>query len=221
MCETHTQQCTQCSSAPPYSREALRGSFCCTSEIEMSEAQQSSLIATQPTEPFSSAPFLLYVPFTFIYLAYSHNTHSAKSLQQWVLPLTVYIHSKCVVVRWYGAVFAVKLLKPLCYYSLHWATGLPSFGLITAETLGFRLVGESHYFTLKQRLIECFQTKGNYLFASQRRSCMLPASSALPSSGDLLSWEKPSHKTVFANYVAEQQLFNKMPMTTIPPVVVK
>lgn len=48
---------------------------------------------------------------------------------------------------------------------VHGAAMMPSFRLITVETLGFRLAGEAHYFTLKYRLIECFHMKGNYLFA--------------------------------------------------------
>lgn len=114
MCETHTH------TTPLYRKKALRGSFCCTSEIEMSEAQQSSLIATQLTNPFS------LLAFPFIYVTYSHKTHiNAKPLQKWVLSLllTVYIHSKCVVVCRYATIFAVGLIKQsCCWHPLsHWA----------------------------------------------------------------------------------------------------
>lgn len=90
---------------------------------------------------------------------------------------------------------------------------LTSFGLITGETLGLCLQGEAHYFTLKQRIIDGFQMRGNYLFAS------LPHVHS-PAQGTCCLGEKPSHKkNILPNYVAERQRLNKTPMKTIPPVI--
>lgn len=65
--------------------------------------------------------------------------------------------------------------------------------------------------------------KGNYLFASQLRCCMLPASATFASSRDLLSREtaEPQKKKLSVNYMAEYRQFKSTPMKTVPAVVVK
>lgn len=75
MCETHTEMRTMLFT-PVHGRDALRGSFSCTSELEMSAAQQSSLFDTQPTKPSSSFafPFIFCLSFYLCFLVTQHTS---------------------------------------------------------------------------------------------------------------------------------------------------
>lgn len=84
-------------------------------------------------------------------------------------------------------------------------TGLQSFRLITAKTVEFSLVGEAHYFTHKERLIECFQMRGNYLFAAQLRCCMLPTGLCSPTPGSCCLWRQYAETATSTFSIITQQ----------------
>lgn len=116
------------------------------------------------------------------------------------------LHTKCTD--------AYSVLTLLCFahkaVMLLFSTGLQSFRLITAKAVEFSLVGEAHYFTHKERLIECFQMRGNYLFAAKLWCCMLPTGFCSPAPGSCCLWRHPTETATSTCSTVTQQWFTKM-----------